>query len=114
VTTAYDILTDKDKPRRYDRGEIDEDGNPRAVRLRRAAVRWGPGGYRRADPGEFEFGGGADAADLSDLFEGLFSGSRRNGGAGAAGWPSAGAGAAPPREPMSPTGWTCRSRMRRW
>ena len=30
VTQAYDILTDKDKRARYDRGEIDEDGNPRA------------------------------------------------------------------------------------
>src|SRR4051812_1864597 len=27
VTQAYDILTDKDKRARYDRGEIDEDGN---------------------------------------------------------------------------------------
>ena len=26
VTQAYDILTDKDKRARYDRGEIDEDG----------------------------------------------------------------------------------------
>ena len=30
VTRAYDILTDKDKRARYDRGEIDEEGNPRA------------------------------------------------------------------------------------
>src|SRR4051812_49586885 len=30
VTQAYDILTDKDKRARYDRGEIDEDGNPKA------------------------------------------------------------------------------------
>ena len=30
VTRAYDILTDKDKRARYDRGELDEDGNPRA------------------------------------------------------------------------------------
>ena len=29
VTQAYDILTDKDKRAQYDRGEIDEDGNPR-------------------------------------------------------------------------------------
>jgi DnaJ-class molecular chaperone len=86
VTSAYDILTDKDKRARYDRGEIDEDGNPRApFGFGGAGPGGGPGGYRRPDPGEFEFGGGADAADLSDLFEGLFSGSRRNGGAGGAG-----------------------------
>ena len=30
VTQAYDILTDKDKRAQYDRGEIDEEGNPRA------------------------------------------------------------------------------------
>ncbi|MEA3066385.1 MAG: hypothetical protein QOJ27_2846, partial [Sphingomonadales bacterium] len=30
VTQAYDILTDKDKRARYDRGELDDDGNPRA------------------------------------------------------------------------------------
>src|SRR3954462_12773434 len=29
VTQAYDLLTDKDKRARYDRGEIDEDGNPK-------------------------------------------------------------------------------------
>src|SRR4051812_50166145 len=29
VTQAYDILTDKDKRAQYDRGEIDEEGNPK-------------------------------------------------------------------------------------
>src|SRR3954465_13546589 len=29
VTRAYDILTDKDKRAQYDRGEIDEEGNPK-------------------------------------------------------------------------------------
>ena len=28
VTSAYDLLTDKDKRARFDRGEIDGDGNP--------------------------------------------------------------------------------------
>src|SRR3546814_7902452 len=28
VTNAYDLLTDKDKRARFDRGEIDADGNP--------------------------------------------------------------------------------------
>jgi DnaJ-class molecular chaperone len=99
VTQAYDILTDKDKRARYDRGEIDEDGNPRApfgFGGGGPGSGAGPGGYRRADPGEFEFGGGADAADLSDLFEGLFSGARRNGGAGGPGG-FARRGAAPPK-----------------
>jgi DnaJ-class molecular chaperone len=93
VTTAYDILTDKDKRARYDRGEIDEEGNPR-VPFGFGGGGGHPGGaaagYRRVDPNEFEFGGGADAADLSDLFEGLFSGARRNGG-GAGGFGRRGA-----------------------
>jgi DnaJ-class molecular chaperone len=75
VTHAYDLLTDKDKRARYDRGEIDEDGNPKMP------FGSGFGGYSPgagAGPGggpqgfeNFSFGG-ADAADLSDLFEGLF------------------------------------------
>ena len=30
VTNAYDLLSDKDKRARFDRGEIDGDGNPAA------------------------------------------------------------------------------------
>jgi len=80
VTTAYDILTDKDKRARYDRGEIDEDGNPRMPFGFGGGAGGGPGagGHRRVNPEEFGFSG--DTADLSDLFEGLFSGARRNGG----------------------------------
>jgi curved DNA-binding protein CbpA len=29
VTHAYDLLSDKDKRAQYDRGEIDEEGNPK-------------------------------------------------------------------------------------
>ncbi len=80
VTQAYDILTDKDKRAQYDRGELDEDGNPKAP----FGFGGGPqpgqsGGFRRGpNGGEFEFGG--EAADLSDLFEGLFSGGGRRSG----------------------------------
>jgi DnaJ-class molecular chaperone len=87
VTTAYDILTDKDKRARYDRGEIDEDGNPRGpFGFGGGGPGAGAGGYRNVDPRDFDFGG-ADTADLSDLFEGLFSGARggRNGGPGGMG-----------------------------
>ncbi len=85
VTTAYDILTDKDKRARYDRGEIDEDGNPRVPFGFGGGGPGGPRhGYQRVDPSEFEFGPGAggDAADLSDLFEGLFGGARSGRGFG--------------------------------
>jgi DnaJ-class molecular chaperone len=77
VTTAYDLLSDKDKRAQYDRGEIDEEGNPKMP------FGGGFGGYSSsgARPGgagpqgfeNFNFGG-EDAADLSDLFEGLFGG----------------------------------------
>ena len=81
VTQAYDLLSDKDKRARYDRGEIDEDGNPRMPfgggfgGGGGAGPRPGGGGGFEGYPGGFQ----ADAADLSDLFEGLFgaSGARR-------------------------------------
>ena len=88
ITQAYDLLSDKDKRARYDRGEIDEDGNPK--------MPFGGGGFPGGGfpggggprPGaggqgfeNFEFGG-ADAADLGDLFEGLFGRGGARGGPG--------------------------------
>ena len=82
VTAAYDLLTDKDKRAKFDRGEIDGDGNP--------AAPFGYGGASRGRPGGagggfrsqgFEFGGGE--ADMGDIFEGLFGG--RGGASGSAG-----------------------------
>jgi DnaJ-class molecular chaperone len=77
ITAAYDLLSDKDKRARYDRGEIDEEGNPKMPFGSGFGGGYSPGGG--AQPGgaegfeNFNFGG-ADAADLSDLFEGLFGG----------------------------------------
>ncbi|HEU0100248.1 MAG TPA: DnaJ C-terminal domain-containing protein [Allosphingosinicella sp.] len=77
VTRAYDILTDKDKRARYDRGELDEDGNPRSP----FGYGGGGGGRPSAGPGGAGFGrgpgpdfGGGEEIDLSDLFDGLFGG----------------------------------------
>src|SRR6476659_9017726 len=71
VTHAYDLLSDKDKRAQYDRGEIDEEGNPKMPfgggGQLRGAGRPQPGG-----PGFEKFNFGGDTADLSDLFEGLF------------------------------------------
>lgn len=87
VTQAYDLLSDKDKRARFDRGEIDGDGNPAAPF---GFGRGGPGGGNpfgqgRPGGGGFDFSGG-DPGDLSDIFEGLFGGTgSRRPGAGAGG-----------------------------
>src|SRR5688572_7003467 len=89
VTQAYDILSDKDRRAKYDRGEIDEEGNPKMPFGGGFGGGGGGGAYGGARPGG---GGGAggfegfpggfqgDTADLSDLFEGLFSGGGRQRG----------------------------------
>ncbi len=85
VTGAYDLLSDKDKRARFDRGEIDGDGNPAAP----FGFGGGAGGFGGAQRGHrhdgFEgFGqGGQEGVDLGDIFEGLFGGRGGMGGAGA-------------------------------
>ncbi len=70
VTQAYDLLSDKEKRARFDRGEIDADGNP-------ANPFAGGGGFRGQTGGGFQGGfGDAAAADFGDIFEGLFGGGR--------------------------------------
>jgi DnaJ-class molecular chaperone len=88
VTHAYEILSDKDKRARYDRGEIDEDGNPKFGGFGGGAG-GGFGGGARPGPGQgggFEGFDQAATADLSDLFEGLFAGSRGGRRAGPGGF----------------------------
>lgn len=97
VTQAYDILSDKDKRAQYDRGEIDEKGDPRApfgfggggARTRGGAGGSGGGfggGFGGAQQGGFggarqgggdPFGGGFDA---DDLLNELFGRGRAQGG----------------------------------
>jgi len=76
VTNAYDLLNDKDKRARFDRGEIDGDGNP-AAPFGFAGGQQG-GGFQ---PGGGGFTGAADG-DIGDIFEGLFGGGQRGGGGG--------------------------------
>ena len=87
VTKAYDLLSDKDKRAQYDRGR-DRRGRQSAHavrsglrRRRRGTARAVPAAGSRVSPAAFR----ADAADLSDLFEGLFgaaSAGRRGAGSG--------------------------------
>jgi DnaJ-class molecular chaperone len=90
VTAAYDLLSDKDKRAQYDRGEIDEEGNPKMP-----FGGGGFGGYSRGaggpqpgagGPGFESFNFGGDTADLSDLFEGLFGAASGRGGPGGGGF----------------------------
>ncbi len=77
VTNAYDLLTDKEKRGRFDRGEIDGDGNPAAP------FGYGGGGGGRPQSGGAGFrsqGFGGGEPDMSDIFEGLFGGAQRGGG----------------------------------
>ncbi len=67
VTAAYDLLSDADKRARFDRGEIDGDGNPAAP----FGFNQGASGFR-GNAGGFDTGG----ADIGDIFEGLFGGRR--------------------------------------
>ena len=92
VTQAYDLLSDKDKRARFDRGEIDADGNPANPFAGMGGMGGGfngggfgggrSGGFRPEDlQGQNPFGSGAEGVDLGDLFEGLFgSGNRTRGG----------------------------------
>jgi DnaJ-class molecular chaperone len=90
VTAAYDLLSDADKRARYDRGEIDEEGNPK--------MPFGGGGYGGARPGGGGFESYSSAAgagpDLSDLFEGLFGGAGARGRPGGSPFGAGGAGRA--------------------
>jgi len=82
VTNAYDLLSDKDKRARFDRGEIDAEGNP----ANPFAGMGGGGGGFRPNGGQRGFraedfqGFGTEDVDLGDIFEGLFGGRGGRGG----------------------------------
>ncbi len=87
ITAAFDLLGDKDKRAKFDRGEIDADG--------REQFRGYGGG---AAPGGFGRGGqragaqpGFENIDLDELFGGMFGGGARPGGARSGGFPAKGA-----------------------
>ena len=102
MTRAYDLLSDKDKRAKFDRGEIDADGNPTGpfgggFGGGGGGFRGHQGGFRHDGGFEGGFGGGgggAEGIDIGDIFEGLFGG--RGGMGGMGGMGGAGARRGPP------------------
>ena len=79
ISNAYDVVGDKDKRARFDRGEIDENGNPRGFDPGAGGFHGGPfGGGGGAGAREFHFGfGGNDSAqgfNAEDIFSDLLGG----------------------------------------
>lgn len=79
VSAAYDILGDPEKRGRFDRGEIDAAGQPRAQGFRggynQGGFRGGFGGARGPFSGRFE--GGFDPGAGDDIFDEIFGQMRR-------------------------------------
>lgn len=89
ITAAFDLLGDKEKRAKFDRGEIDADG-------REQFRGFGGGGQTRGAPGGNPFGQGGtrqqgfENIDLDELFGGMFGGGARPGGARGGGFAGGG------------------------
>lgn len=86
ATAAYDLLSDAEKRRKFDAGEIDENGNPRGFGGWSSSSRTygggaGPGGGARRGPRAADVG--VDDSFADDLFRDFFNFGR--GGAGRTG-----------------------------
>ncbi|WP_296675152.1 DnaJ C-terminal domain-containing protein [Novosphingobium sp.] len=83
ITRAYDLLSDKDKRARFDRGEIDIDGNPSMPFGYGGGAGQG-GGFAGAGQRGFRADGfegmTGEGIDLGDIFDGLFGGRGGMGG----------------------------------
>ncbi|MHA7873284.1 MAG: DnaJ C-terminal domain-containing protein [Hyphococcus sp.] len=81
VSAAFDIVGDPDRRKKFDRGEIDEEGRERVNPFGQWSNRAGPqgagygAGARGAAGGP---GAGASFEDLSDIFSDLFGARRQN------------------------------------
>ena len=69
ISAAFDVIGDSDRRRKFDRGEIDEEG-------REKAHPFGSWGSQRAGGGHPGHTGDASFEDLSDIFSDLFSAKR--------------------------------------
>lgn len=78
ASAAFSVLGDKDKRARFDRGEIDADGNPRGFAGAGARPSGGFGGGFGGGGGG-PFGGGNGPDPFEDILSGIFGGSRKRG-----------------------------------
>ncbi|GGD09070.1 DnaJ C-terminal domain-containing protein [Aquisalinus flavus] len=91
ASAAFEIIGDKDKRARYDRGEIDADGNERAFAGRSYGSGPGAGGdgfragaYGQPGGGQsrtYRSTGGGGFEDISDIFSEMFGGAAARGSA---------------------------------
>ena len=79
ISAAFDIIGDSERRKKYDRGEIDDEGRERAHPFSQWGQRPGAQGGHHAGPGGGP-GAGASFDDLGDIFSDLFGG--RRGGPG--------------------------------
>jgi DnaJ-class molecular chaperone len=85
ISAAYEILGDKEKRAKFDRGEIDANGNPRGFDPRSGGFEGGPFGGR-AGPGGAHYtwtsqdGETAEGFRAEDIFSELFGGGLGGGG----------------------------------
>src|SRR6185437_15278032 len=78
ISGAYEILGDKEKRAKFDRGEIDASGNPRGFDPRSGGFEGGPfGGQGQPGGSQYSWGSGGEAAEgfrAEDIFSELFGG----------------------------------------
>lgn len=91
ISAAFDIVGDPDRRKKFDRGEIDEDGRERPPFGYGAGGQWSGRGARPGGDGYQTYSrtygnagpqGGASFEDLGDIFADLFGGGRRGPGSG--------------------------------
>ncbi|MGH9810125.1 MAG: DnaJ domain-containing protein, partial [Terriglobia bacterium] len=77
ISGAYEVVGDKEKRAQYDRGEIDEAGQPKGFNPGAQGGSHGFEGFR-AQPGakgfEFHWGGGGEGGSAEDIFSDILGG----------------------------------------
>lgn len=83
ISAAYDILGDKEKRGKFDRGEIDANGNPRGFDPRARGYEQGPFGGQAGGARDFHFTWSGEDSETAqgfrpeDIFADLFGGGKR-------------------------------------